>query len=102
MMSLVAEQNLKEGKDYGQECKGDAMCLGGSRPRPPAPPPPTIEEKEEKMEQEAVKEVETQKRVDARQEVLEENITTKRKGTGRRSLLRGSGGGIGFYNEYER
>ena len=99
MMSLVAEQNLKEGKDYGQECKGDAICLGGGRP---SPPPPTVEEKEEKMEREAVQEVETQKRADARQDVLEENITAKRKGTGRRSLLRGSGGGIGFYNEYDR
>ena len=98
MMSLVAEQNLKEGKDYGQECKGDAMCLGGGRP---SPPPPTVEEKEEKMEREADQEVETQKRADARQDVLEENITAKRKGTGRRSLLRGSGGGIGFYNEYD-
>ena len=98
MMSLVAEQNLKEGKDYGQECKGDAMCLGGGRP---SPPPPTVEEKEEKMEREAVQEVETQKRADARQDVLEENLTAKRKGTGRRSLLRGSGGGIGFYNEYD-
>ena len=54
------------------------------------------------MEREAQKEVETAKRADARQDVLEENITTKRKGTGRRSLLRGSGGGIGFYNEYNR
>ena len=99
MMSLIAEQNLKDQLDYGQECKGDAMCLGGGRP---SPPPPTVEEKEEKMEREAVQEVETQKRADARQDVLEENITAKRKGTGRRSLLRGSGGGIGFYNEYDR
>ena len=99
MMSLVAEQNLKEGKDYGQECKEILMCLPRSSPKPP---PPTIEEKEEKMEREAVQEVETQKRADARQDVLEENITAKRKGTGRRSLLRGSGGGIGFYNEYDR
>jgi hypothetical protein len=74
------------------------MCIGGSRPRTP---PPTVEEKEEEMEREAVKEVETEKRVDARQDVLEENITRKRKGSGRRSLLRGSGGGIGFYNEYD-
>ena len=51
---------------------------------------------------EAQKEVETQRRTDARQDVLEENITAKRKGAGRRSLLRGSGGGIGFYNEYNR
>jgi len=74
------------------------MCLGGSRPKPP---PPTVEEKEEEMEREAVKEIETEKRVDARQDVLEENISRKRKGSGRRSLLRGSGGGIGFYNEYD-
>ena len=40
-------------------------------------------------------------REDARQDVLEENITRQRKGTRRRSLLRGSGGGIGFYNEYQ-
>ena len=99
MMSLIAEQNLKDELDYGQECKGDAMCLGGRRQPTPEP---TKEEKEEKMEREAVKEIETQKRTDARQDVLEENITTKRRGTGRRSLLRGSGGGIGFYNEYDR
>ena len=74
------------------------MCLGGSRPKTP---PPTVEEKEEEMEREAVKEIETEKRTEARQDVLEENITRKRKGSGRRSLLRGSGGGIGFYNEYD-
>ena len=54
------------------------------------------------MEREAEKQNEMAKREDARQDVLEENITTKRRGTGRRSLLRGSGGGIGFYNEYNR
>jgi len=74
------------------------MCLPSGRS---SPPPPTKEEKEEEMEREAVKEIETEKRVDARQDVLEENISRKRKGSGRRSLLRGSGGGIGFYNEYD-
>ena len=98
MMSLIADQNNKEGKAYGQECKEILMCL----PRSSSPPPPTVEEKEAEMEREAEKEVETVKRADARQEVLEENITAKRKGSGRRSLLRGSGGGIGFYNEYDR
>ena len=97
MMSLIADQSNQRGKVYGQECKGDTMCLGGSS----KPPPPTKEEKEEEMEREAQKEIETQKRADSRQDVLEENITAKRKGTGRRSLLRGSGGGIGFYNEYD-
>ena len=98
MMSSIADPSNKKGKVCGQECKGDTMCLGGSRPKPP---PPTVEEKEEEMEREAQKEVETKKREDARQDVLEENITRKRKGSGRRSLLRGSGGGIGFYNEYD-
>ena len=97
MMSLIADPSNKKGRVYGQECKGDAMCLGGRS----SPPPTTKEEKEEEMEREAVKEIETEKRVDARQDVLEENISRKRKGSGRRSLLRGSGGGIGFYNEYD-
>ena len=74
------------------------MCLGG---RSSSPPPPTKEEKEAEMEREAQKEVETAERKEARQDVLEQNITRKRKGVGRRSLLRGSGGGIGFYNEYQ-
>ena len=74
------------------------MCLPSGRS---SPPPPTKEEKEAELERAAEKEVETVKRADARQDVLEENVTAKRKGTGRRSLLRGSGGGIGFYNEYD-
>ena len=98
MMSLIAEQNHKDEKAYGQECKESLMCLPSGRS---SPPPPTKEEKEAEMERDAQKEVETAKRADARQEVLEENITAKRKGSGRRSLLRGSGGGIGFYNEYD-
>tara|TARA_R100000734_G_C3296861_1_gene87933 strand:+ start:639 stop:866 length:228 start_codon:yes stop_codon:yes gene_type:complete len=74
------------------------MCLGG---RSPSPPPPTKEETEAKLEREAQRETATAERKDARQDVLEENITRQRRGTGRRSLLRGSGGGIGFYNEYQ-
>ena len=74
------------------------MCLGG---RSSSPPPPTKEEKEAEMERDAEKQVASAERKDARQDVLEENITQKRKGVGRRSLLRGSGGGIGFYNEYD-
>tara|TARA_R100000742_G_C4208382_1_gene35450 strand:+ start:130 stop:354 length:225 start_codon:yes stop_codon:yes gene_type:complete len=74
------------------------MCI----PRRSSPPPPTKEEKEAEMEREAQKAIETADRDDARQDVLEENITRKRKGTGRRRLLKGSGGGIGFYNEYDK
>ena len=98
MMSLIADQSNKKGKVYGQECKELNMCLPSGRS---SPPPPTKEEKEVELEREAEKEVETEKRTEARQDVLEENITRKRKGSGRRSLLRGSGGGIGFYNEYD-
>ena len=98
-MYLIADLNRLDVKVYGQECKEITMCIGGSRPRTPEP---TVEEKEEEMEREAQKEEETAKRTEARQDVLEENITRRRKGSGRRSLLRGSGGGIGFYNEYNR
>ena len=98
MMSLIADLKLNVEQVYGQECKESLMCLPRARS---SPPPPTKEEKEAEMEREAQQEIETQKRADARQDVLEENITRKRKGSGRRSLLRGSGGGIGFYNEYD-
>ena len=99
MLSLIAEQNLKEGKDYGQECKEILMCL--PRGRQPTPDP-TKEEKEAELERQAEKDREMAERADARQDVLEQNITAQRQGTSRRSLLRGSGGGIGFYNEYDR
>jgi hypothetical protein len=69
------------------------MCLGRS-PKPPAPDP------EVAMEREAEKEKEQTKTKVMKQEALEETVSNKRKGTGRRSLLTGSGGGIGFYNRY--
>lgn len=70
------------------------MCLGGSRPKPPQEPP------EVKMEREAEKEKEQTKTAELKQDALEETVSRKRKGTGRRSLLTGSGGGIGFYDRY--
>lgn len=70
------------------------MCLPGRSPRPPAPDP------EVKMEREAEKEKEQTKTKVMKQEALEETVSNKRKGTGRRSLLTGSGGGIGYYNRY--
>lgn len=74
------------------------MCIGGGGSS--SPPPPTQEEKDAEMERESAREQETAKRREARQDVLEENIANIRRGTGRRSLLRGRGGGIGFYNRY--
>ena len=53
------------------------MCIGGGRS---SPPPPTKEEKEAEMERKAQKDIETASRADARQDVLEENITAKRNG----------------------
>ena len=70
------------------------MCLGGSSPKPPKPDP------EAEMEREAEKAKEQVKTAEMKQEALEETVSQKRKGTGRRSLLTGSGGGIGFYNRY--
>ena len=69
------------------------MCLGSS-PKQPAPDP------EVEMERESEKEKEQTKTKKMKQEALEETVSQKRKGTGRRSLLSGSGGGIGFYDRY--
>lgn len=69
------------------------MCLGGSSPAPKPDP-------EAEMERESEKQKEQTKTAEMKQEALEESVSGKRKGTGRRSLLTGSGGGIGFYNRY--
>ena len=69
------------------------MCLGSS-PKTPAPDP------EVEMERESQKAKEQAKTADMKQEALEETVSQKRKGTGRRSLLTGSGGGIGYYDRY--
>lgn len=76
------------------------MCLPSGGGGSYTPPPETEEEKEEKMERESQKEQETGRRREARQDVLEQNVANIRRGSGRRSLLRGRGGGIGFYNRY--
>ena len=69
------------------------MCIGRS-PRQPQ------ESAESKMERESAVEQEQTKTAELKQEALEETVSRKRKGTGRRSLLTGSGGGIGFYDRY--
>jgi len=71
------------------------MCIGGRSPSPP-PPDPEVE-----MERESEKAKEQVKTKEMKQEALEETVSRKRKGTGRRSLLTGSGGGVGFYNRYD-
>ena len=71
------------------------MCIGGRSPSPPAPDPELAKERESEKAKEQVKTSEM------KQEALEETVSRKRKGTGRRSLLTGSGGGVGFYNRYD-
>ena len=101
MMYLIESQN-KNDKDYGQECKEYSMCIGPfRRPRTPPPPPPTDAEIMADQARESAMAEETARRGEAREDTLETNVRRKRKGVGRRSLLRGSGGGRGFYSEYE-
>ena len=71
------------------------MCIGGRSPSPPAPDPEVEKERESEKAKEQVKTSEM------KQEALEETVSRRRKGTGRRSLLTGSGGGVGFYNRYD-
>lgn len=72
------------------------MCVG-SRPSPPPPPAPDpsvqAAQKQQRDEAQAA-------RSERKQEVLEKGVRRARGGSGRRSLLSGSGGGMGYYNEY--
>jgi hypothetical protein len=70
------------------------MCLPGGSSKTPAPDPELAKERESEKSKEQFKMAEM------KQEALEENVSQKRKGTGRRSLLTGSGGGIGYYDRY--
>lgn len=70
------------------------MCLPGGGSKTPAPDPQV------EMERESEKAKEQARTTEMKQEALEETVSRKRRGTGRRSLLSGSGGGIGFYNRY--
>lgn len=70
------------------------MCLGGGSSPTPAPDPELAKERESEKSKEQFKMAEM------KQEALEETVSQKRKGTGRRSLLTGSGGGIGYYDRY--
>jgi hypothetical protein len=69
------------------------MCT--SRPSAPPPPDPKIAEQQEEQKAQT-----TEKKKDAKEETLQRTVTRLRGGTGRRSLIKGSGGGMGFYNEY--
>jgi len=102
MMFLTDDLN-KNDKDYGQECKEISMCVGPfKRKKPPPPPSPSDAEIEAQQARESAMAEEQAIRGEAREDTLETNLRRKRKGVGRRSLLRGSGGGRGFFSEYDR
>ena len=110
-MSFQENQNLV-GRVYGQECKEKVMCtssiikpftklarglLGISKPKLPPEPPEAVEARRMKKEQIAEQE---QRQADERQERLKTQIRAKKRGCkGKRSLITGQGGGIGYFDE---
>lgn len=70
------------------------MCIfKSSKPSVPQ------ETEEARRAREAQQERERQEKAKAKAERLEETVSTTRKGIGRRSLLTGSRGGLGYYSE---
>jgi hypothetical protein len=55
-----------------------------------------------KAEQEAQKAKAMEEKKTAKQDALEQTVSEMRRGRGRRSLISGSGGGMGYYNEYNQ
>ena len=55
-----------------------------------------------KAEQEAQKAKAMEEKKTAKQESLEQTVSEMRRGRGRRSLISGSSGGMGYYNEYSK
>ena len=53
-----------------------------------------------KAEQEAQKAKAMEEKKTAKQDALEQTVSEMRRGRGRRSLISGSGGGMGYYSEY--
>lgn len=70
------------------------MCVF-QPPKMPAPDPSIEQDRKDRMAQE------TAEARRNRDKALEETVQRKKKGVGKRSLLTGSSGGIGYYNQYE-
>lgn len=68
------------------------MCLGRAK----APPP----DKALEAEQEQQKEEAQIERKELKQDALESTVQRRKGGSGRRSLIKSSGGGMGYYNKY--
>ena len=92
MCSLRTPRN-QDGKDYGQECEV-IMCIFGG-PKTPREDPAAKAQREE-----AVAKEQTQRK-ELKQEALSQRVSGIRGGSGRRSLISSSGGGMGYYNEYK-
>jgi len=71
------------------------MCIGGGYRGPAVDP-------EAKAEQERRKEAALSEKRERKQEALAESVEATSRGSGRRSLITGSGGGMGYFNEYNR
>lgn len=69
------------------------MCVGRT-PKAPTPDPAVeAQQAEQKQQEQATKSA-------RKQTALAETVSRRRGGRGRRSLITGSSGGMGFYNEY--
>lgn len=71
------------------------MCIGGGGPRGPAVDP-QAEAEAERQRTAAVEE-----RKQRKQESLAQDVAATTRGAGRRSLITGPGGGMGYYNRYK-
>jgi hypothetical protein len=76
------------------------MCLGGRKRQMEEElvkkaKDPEVEAEQESQEFQANKETKQLKK-----QAVEQVIKKRRGGTGRRSLITGTGGGIGYYNKY--
>ena len=68
------------------------MCL--SRAKAPSPDKAAEAEQEQKKEEAQIEKKEL------KQDALEATVQRKKGGAGRRSLIKSSGGGMGYYNKY--
>jgi hypothetical protein len=93
-MFLIVALKGQDGRACGLECEV-TMCIFGAV-RPPAEDPSVKAQREEDTAK-----AEAERKV-IRQEALERRVSGIRGGTGRRSLITSSGGGMGFYNEYKK
>lgn len=92
-MCLLRTLKDQDDKGYGQECEV-IMCIM-SRPKTPQEDPAVKAQREESIAKEQTQ------RKELKQEALSQRVSGIRGGSGRRSLISSSGGGMGYYNEYK-